>query len=129
MTPDLEPDLKLEIAHILTIDVVAYSTLLIDEQSRLIAELVRTVKATPRFRQAAAEDKLIKLPTGDGMALVFLSDAEAPIECAMQLAASLKEHPEIRLRMGIHSGPINTIRDVNDRPNLAGAGMDMAQRV
>ena len=129
MTPDLEPDLKLEIAHVLTIDVVAYSTLLIDEQSRLIAELVRTVKATPRFRQAAAEDKLIKLPTGDGMALVFLGDAEAPIECAMQLAASLKEHPEIRLRMGIHSGPINTIRDVNDRPNLAGAGMDMAQRV
>jgi len=101
MTPDLEPDLKLEIAHVLTIDVVAYSTLLVDEQSRLIAELVRTVKATPRFRQAAAEDKLIKLPTGDGMALIFLSDAEAPIECAMQLAASLKEHPEIRLRMGI----------------------------
>ena len=129
MTPDLEPDLKLEIAHVLTIDVVAYSTLLIDEQSRLIAELVRTVKATPRFRQAAAEDKLIKLPTGDGMALIFLSDAEAPIECAMQLAASLKEHPEIRLRMGIHSGPINTIRDVNDRTNLAGAGIDMAQRV
>ncbi len=129
MTPDLEPDLKLEIAHVLTIDVVAYSTLLIDEQSRLMAELVRTVKATPRFRQAAAEDKLIKLPTGDGMALIFLSDAEAPIECAMQLAASLKEHPEIRLRMGIHSGPINTIRDVNDRTNLAGAGIDMAQRV
>ena len=129
MTPYLEPDLKLEIAHVLTIDVVAYSTLLIDEQSRLIAELVRTVKATPRFRQAAAEDKLIKLPTGDGMALIFLSDAEAPIECAMQLAASLKEHPEIRLRMGIHSGPINTIRDVNDRTNLAGAGIDMAQRV
>jgi adenylate cyclase len=129
MTPDLEPDLKLEIAHVLTIDVVAYSTLLIDEQSRLIAELVRTVKATPRFRQAAAEDKLIKLPTGDGMALVFLSDAEAPIECAMQLTTSLKEHPEIRLRMGIHSGPINTIRDVNDRTNLAGAGIDMAHRV
>ena len=129
MTPYLEPDLKLEIAHVLTIDVVAYSTLLIDEQSRLMAELVRTVKATPRFRQAAAEDKLIKLPTGDGMALIFLSDAEAPIECAMQLAASLKEHPEIRLRMGIHSGPINTIRDVNDRTNLAGAGIDMAQRV
>jgi TolB-like protein/Tfp pilus assembly protein PilF len=129
MTPDLEPDLKLEIAHVLTIDVVAYSTLLIDEQSRLMAELVRTVKATPRFRQAAAEDKLIRLPTGDGMALVFLSDAEAPIECAMQIAASLKEHPEIRLRMGIHSGPVNSIRDVNDRTNLAGAGIDMAQRV
>ncbi len=128
MTPDLEPDLKLEIAHVLTIDVVAYSTLLIDEQTRLMAELVRTVKSTPRFREAAA-DKLISLPTGDGMALVFLNDAEAPIECAMQIAASLKEHPEIRLRMGIHSGPVNTIRDVNDRPNLAGAGIDMAQRV
>ncbi len=129
MTPDLEPDLKLAIAHVLTIDVVAYSTLLIDEQSRLMAELVRAVKATPRFRQAAAEDKLIRLPTGDGMALVFLSDAEAPIECAMQIAASVKEHPEIRLRMGVHSGPVNTIRDVNDRTNLAGAGVDMAQRV
>jgi TolB-like protein len=129
MTPDLEPDLKLEIAHVLTIDVVAYSTLLINEQTRLMAELVRTVKATPRFCQAAAEDKLIRLPTGDGMALVFLSDAEAPIECAMQIAASLKEHPEIRLRMGIHSGPVNAIRDVNDRTNLAGAGIDTAHRV
>src|SRR5947199_9948320 len=108
MTPDLEPDLKLEIAHVLTIDVVAYSTLLIDEQRRLIAELVRTVKATPRFREAAAEDKLSKLPTGDGMALIFLSDAEAPIECAMQLGGSLQVHAEVRLRMGIHSVPRST---------------------
>jgi TolB-like protein/class 3 adenylate cyclase len=129
MTPDLEPDLKLEIAHVLTIDVVAYSTLLIDEQTRLMAELVRTVKATSRFRQAAAEDKLIRLPTGDGMALVFLNDTEAPIECAMQIASCLKERPEICIRMGIHSGPVNTIRDVNDRTNLAGAGIDTAQRV
>src|SRR5207237_2696456 len=118
MTPDLEPDLKLEIAHVLTIDVVAYSTLLIDEQSRLIAELVRTVKATPRFRQAAAEDKLIKLPTGDGMALIFLSDAEAPIECAMQLAASLKRASGDSIAHGNDSAPINTIRDVTDRTNL-----------
>src|SRR5438445_12219649 len=101
MTPDLEPDLKLEIAHVLTIDVVAYSTLLVDEQSRLIAELVRTVTATPRFRQAAAEDKLIKLPTGGGLAWISLSDAEAPIECAIHLAATLKAHSDIRLRMGI----------------------------
>jgi TolB-like protein/Tfp pilus assembly protein PilF len=129
MTPNLEPDLKLEIAHVLTIDVVAYSTLLIDEQSRLMGELVRSVKATPRFREASAADNLISLPTGDGMALVFLNEAEAPIECAMQIAASLKEHPEIRLRMGIHSGPVNTITDVNDRINLAGTGIDTAQRV
>ena len=129
MTPDVEPDLKLEIAHVLTIDVVAYSTLLLDEQSRLMADLVEAVKTAPRFRAADAEGTLIRLPTGDGMALVFLNDAEAPIECAMQIATSLKKHPEVRLRMGIHSGPVNAIRDVNDGTNLAGAGIDMAQRV
>lgn len=129
MTPKSESDLKLEIAHILTIDVVAYSTLLIDEQSRLMTDLVEAVKGTARFRQAETDEQLIGLPTGDGMALVFLSDAEAPIECAMQICAALKEHPEISLRMGVHSGPVKTIRDVNDRTNLAGAGIDVAQRV
>ena len=125
MTPDVEPDLRLEIAHVLTIDVVAYSTLLINEQSRLMADLVEAVKTAPRFRAADAEGKLIRLPTGDGMALVFLNDAEAPIECAMQIATSLKEHPEVRLRMGIHSGQVNAIRDVNDGMNLAGAGINI----
>jgi hypothetical protein len=129
MTEDVEPDLKLEIAHILTVDVVAYSTLLISEQSQLTKELIRCVRSTPRFRQAEADGKLIRLPTGDGMALVFLNDPEAPIECAMQISGELKSHPEIRVRMGIHSGPINQVVDVNDRSNVTGAGIDMAQRV
>ncbi len=129
MAADVEPDLKLEIAHILTIDVVAYSTLLIHEQSRVMADLNRIVRNTPRFRGAEAEGKLTRLPTGDGMALVFHGDPEAPVECAMQISAELRTHREIRLRMGIHSGPINQILDVNDRSNVAGAGIDMAQRV
>ncbi|MBA3961798.1 MAG: tetratricopeptide repeat protein [Chthoniobacterales bacterium] len=129
MAPDAEPDLKLEIAHILTIDVVAYSTLLINAQTRLMQALVQTVRSTPRFRDAEAGGKLIRLPTGDGMALVFLDDAEAPLECAIQIVEGLREHPEITLRMGIHSGAVNTIRDVNDQSNVAGAGIDMAQRV
>jgi adenylate cyclase len=129
MAADVELDLKLEIAHILTIDVVAYSTLLISEQSQLMKELIQCVRATPRFRQAEAEGKLIRIPTGDGMALVFFNDPEAPIECAVQIGTELKSHPEIRLRMGIHSGPINQVADVNDRSNVAGAGIDMAQRV
>jgi TolB-like protein/Flp pilus assembly protein TadD len=129
MDEDVESDLKLEIAHILTIDVVAYSTLLINEQSRQLRELTQAVRDAPRFRDAEMEGKLLRLPTGDGMVLVFLNDAEAAIECAMQITASLKQHPEIRLRMGIHSGPVNPIRDVNDRSNVTGAGIDMAQRV
>ncbi|MBA3352287.1 MAG: tetratricopeptide repeat protein [Blastocatellia bacterium] len=129
MTGNVEPDLKLEIAHILTIDVVAYSTLLMDEQSRLMKALNQTVRETACFRKAETERRLLRLPTGDGMVLVFQSDAEAPLECARQIATALQEHPEIQLRMGIHSGPINTIRDVNDRVNVAGAGVDTAQRV
>jgi TolB-like protein/Tfp pilus assembly protein PilF len=129
MAANVEPEPKLEIAHILTMDAVAYSTLLISEQSRLMKELIQCVRGTPRFRQAEAEGKLIRIPTGDGMALVFFNDPEAPIECAMQISAELKSHPEIRLRMGIHSGPINQVLDVNDRSNVAGAGIDMAQRV
>ncbi|MEO8577487.1 MAG: tetratricopeptide repeat protein [Gemmatimonadales bacterium] len=129
MTSNVEPDPRLEIAHILTIDVVAYSTLLMNEQSRLMTALNQTVRETSCFRKAESEGRLLRLPTGDGMVLVFNADAEAPLECAMQITAGLKEHPEIQLRMGIHSGPINTIRDVNDRVNVAGAGVDTAQRV
>jgi len=122
-------DPKMEIAHVLTLDVVGYSNLLITEQSRVITELNRLVRETARFRAAEAESKLLRLPTGDGMVLVFFGDPEAPIECAMQISAALKDHPEIRLRMGIHSGPVNQMPDVNDRSNVAGAGIDVAQRV
>jgi len=129
MTPEGESGPKLEIGHVLTMDVVEYSALLITEQTRLIGELTGVVKNTERFRRAEAEGKLVRIPTGDGMALVFFDDPKAPIECAMEIAAALKSHPEIRLRMGIHSGPVNAVVDVSDRANVAGAGVDMAQRV
>lgn len=119
----------MEIAHVLNIDVVEYSTLLITEQSRIMAELKRIVRSTARFLRAEAEGNLVRLPTGDGMALVFFHDPEAPIECAIEITAAMKTHPEIRLRMGIHSGPINEVIDVNERSNVAGAGIDIAQRV
>ncbi len=129
MIPDSELEPKLEIAHVLTMDVVGYSNLLITEQSQVIAELTRIVKETPRCRRAEAEGKLIRVPTGDGMLLVFFDDPQAPVQAAIEIATALKSHPKIRLRMGIHSGPVNEIVDVNDRSNVAGAGVDMAQRV
>jgi TolB-like protein/Flp pilus assembly protein TadD len=124
-----ESDPKLEIAHVLTMDVVEYSTLLITEQSKIMADLNRMVRSTARFCRAEAEGKLLRLPTGDGMALVFFNDPEAPIECAMEISAANKGQPDIPLRMGIHSGPVNQVIDVNDRSNIAGAGIDVAQRV
>jgi TolB-like protein/Flp pilus assembly protein TadD len=119
----------MEIAHVLTMDVVGYSNLLITAQSRVMADLTRTVRGTARFRRAETENKLLRLPTGDGMALVFFDDPEAPVECAMEISSAIKNNPEIRLRMGIHSGPVNQVLDVNDRSNIAGAGIDVAQRV
>jgi TolB-like protein len=129
MTPEVESDSKLEIGHVLTMDVVGYSTLLITEQTRLMADLTAIVKNTKRFRNAEATGKFVCIPTGDGMALVFFDDPLAPIECAMEVAAALKSHPEIPLRMGVHSGPVNSLLDVTGRSNVAGAGIDMAQRV
>ena len=128
-TPETESNPKVKIGHVLTMDVVEYSTLLITEQTRLMAELARIAKNTNRFRQAEAEGKLIRIPTGDGMALVFLDDPEAPMECAVEITREIKNHPDIRLRMGIHSGPVNQVVDVSDRSNVAGAGIDTAQRV
>ena len=109
---------KFEIAHVLTMDVVGYSRLLIDEQSRILADLTRAVRGTTRFRVALAAGRIVPLPTGDGMILVFFGDPEAAVECAMEISSALKGYPEIRLRMGIHSGPVNRVTDVNDAPNL-----------
>ena len=120
---------KLEIAHVLTMDIVEYSKLLITEQSQIMAQLTRLVREAARFRRAEVAGKLLRLPTGDGIALVFFNDPEAPIECAMEIAAAIKNNPDIPLRMGIHSGPVNQVIDVNDRSNIAGAGIDIAQRV
>jgi adenylate cyclase len=129
MPSDSSSDPKLEIAHVLAIDLVGYSNLLINEQSRIIAELNRAVRDSVRFQQAEAENKLLRLPTGDGMVLVFFQDPEGPIECAMEISAAIESRGQIPLRMGIHSGPVNQIVDVNDRSNIAGAGIDIAQRV
>jgi TolB-like protein/class 3 adenylate cyclase/Tfp pilus assembly protein PilF len=122
--------LRLEIAHVLFIDIVGYSKLRISQQSELLRELNQIVSGTQEFRLADSEGKLIRLPTGDGMALVFRTNPEAPAQCALEISQALKEHhPDIRLRMGIHSGPVNEVADVNQRANIAGAGINLAQRV
>src|SRR5438552_14417679 len=120
---------RLEIGHVLFIDIVGYSKLLLKQQSELLRELNELVSGTKEFREVESAGKLIRLPTGDGMALVFRTSTEAPVECAMEIARALKSHPAIQLRMGIHSGPVNEIVDVNQRANIAGAGINMAQRV
>ncbi|PYL91351.1 MAG: hypothetical protein DMF14_07205, partial [Verrucomicrobia bacterium] len=124
-----EEQTRLQIGHVLFIDIVGYSKLLVNEQSGLLRELNELVSGTREFREAEAEGKLIRLPTGDGMALVFRTDPEAPAQCALEIARALKEHQRIALRMGIHSGPVNEVVDVNQRQNIAGAGINMAQRV
>ncbi len=125
----MSPDLQLEIAHVLFIDVVGYSKLLIDEQREILHELNEVVRNTPAFREAAAAGQLTRIPTGDGMALVFTASPEAPVRCALEISAALKSRPEIRVRMGIHSGPVSGITDVNGHTNIAGSGINMAQRV
>jgi TolB-like protein/class 3 adenylate cyclase/Flp pilus assembly protein TadD len=129
MSAELQPTAELEIAHVLFIDVVGYSRLLINEQSALLAELNQLVRTTPHFCTAEAAGKLIRIPVGDGMALVFFTSPEAPVQCALEICKALQEHPHIHLRMGIHSGPVDPVTDVNDRSNVAGAGMNIAQRI
>jgi TolB-like protein/cytochrome c-type biogenesis protein CcmH/NrfG len=124
-----ERDLKAEIGHVLFVDIVGYSKLLINEQSELLQELNETVRQLPQVTTAEASGKLIRLPSGDGMALVFRDDPEAPARCALEISRALRTVPAIQLRMGIHSGPINEISDVNERINIAGAGINLAQRV
>src|SRR5256714_20100 len=124
-----EEQTRLQIGHVLFIDIVGYSKLRVNEQSGLLRELTEVVSGTREFREAEAEGKLIRHPTGDGMALVFRTDPEAPAQCALEIARALKEHPGIALGMGIHSGPVNEVVDVNQRQNIAGAGINMAQRV
>ena len=124
-----ENELKAEIGHVLLIDIVGYSKLLINRQGDLLQALKQLVQETVPVRAAKSKRDLIRLPTGDGMALVFRNNLEAPLECALQLGAAVRQYPELRLRMGIHSGPIREVRDVNERTNLAGAGIDVAQRV
>src|ERR1051326_2281451 len=129
MSPDTASDVKFEIGHILFIDIVLFSALLINQQSEQLDTLKRVVRGTEQFRSAEAEGKLLRLPTGDGGALVFRTTPEAPVLCAIEIARELKKHPELHVRMGIHSGPVNEITDLNEQANIAGAGINMAQRV
>jgi TolB-like protein/class 3 adenylate cyclase len=129
MLAAVKKEIQLEIAHVLFIDIVGYSKLLITEQSDLLRRLSDVVRETEQFRSAEAEGKLVRLPTGDGMALVFRNSPEAPVQCALELSKRLKAHPELSVRMGIHSGPVNEVADVNERANITGAGINVAQRV
>src|SRR5438876_2809795 len=129
MLSEQSSDVKFEIGHVLFIDIVGYSKLLIHEQSEQIQKLREIMRGTEQFRIAEAEGKLLRLPTGDGGALVFRTSPEAPVRCALEISRELKRHPELRVRVGIHSGPVNEITDLNEQANIAGAGINIAQRV
>ena len=129
MSRDTASEVKFEIGHVLFIDIVGYSQGLITQQSQQLDLLKHIVRGTEQFRVAEAEGKLLRLPAGDGGALVFRTTPEAPVLCALEIAKELKNHPELRVRMGIHSGPVNEITDLNEQANIAGAGINMAQRV
>src|SRR6266550_6480492 len=119
-------ELKFEIGHVLFIDIVGYSKLLINQQSELLETLKKIVRGTEQVRAAEAAGKLLRLPTGDGGALVFRTTLETPVLCALEIGKELKKHPELRVRMGIHSGPVNEITDLNEQANIAGAGINIA---
>src|SRR5579871_2193044 len=127
--PATEAQDRLEIAHVLFMDIVSYSLLPMDEQRDIIATLQGIVRDTPQFKQADQENEVIALPTGDGMALAFFGDPSRAAECALEIARILKKKPELRLRMGLHSGPVYRVADVNKNKNVAGGGINMAQRI
>src|SRR3989475_282335 len=135
MAADATKEIQFEIGHVLFIDIVGYSKLLINEQSEQIQTLRKIVRGAEQFRLAEAEGKLVRLPTGDGAALVFRTNVEAPALCALEITRELQKHPgskekpQLRLRMGIHSGPVNEVVDLNEQANIAGAGINIAQRV
>src|SRR6266513_2080814 len=129
MSTGVEAGHRLEIGHVLFMDLVGYSKLLLDEQREQLQHLTEIVLNTEQVRAAEKAGKLIRIPAGDGMALVFFNSPEAPVQCAIEISKKLKEYPQLKLRMGIHSGPVNEVRDVNDSANVAGAGINLAQRV
>jgi TolB-like protein/class 3 adenylate cyclase len=129
MSTGAKQDSQLRIGHVLFIDIVGYSKLLTDQQRELLRVLNEVVRGTEAFRAAEEADMLVRLPTGDGMALTFFNSPDAPVRCAIEIDRRVKDFPHLNLRMGIHSGPVDVIHDVNDRTNVAGAGINMAQRV
>jgi len=128
VSTEVKKEIGLEIGHVLFIDIVGYSKLLNEEQKERLNQLTEIALATTPVREAT-DEQLVRLPTGDGMALVFHHSAEEPARCALEIAEALQKHPELPVRMGIHSGPVNKVTDVSGRTNLAGAGINMAQRV
>src|SRR5438045_5481819 len=118
MAAKLKSGSHLEIAHVLFIDVVGYSKLLVNEQREVVQQLTQVVRKTPQFRKSESAGKLIRIPVGDGMALVFFQTPEEPVQCAMEITRALRNHPRIRLRMGVHSGPVDQVKAVNDRSNV-----------
>src|SRR5947209_3100930 len=128
MPPEPSSESKFEIGHVLFIDIVGYSKLLIEDQKERLHQLTEVVLATAQVR-ASTDEQLVRLPTGDGMALVFHRSAEEPARCALEIAEALRKHPEVPVRMGIHRGPVSEVTDVSGRSNIAGAGINMAQRV
>jgi len=129
MAAEIKQEIALKIAHVLFIDIVAYSKMATDDQRAAVEKLNQIVQSTDEFRKAESENRLLKIATGDGMALIFYDSPEDPVECALEISRALKEHPELRLRMGVHSGPVSGVVDVNGRANVAGAGINIAQRV
>jgi len=129
MSSEVKKEIELEIAYVLFIDIVGYSKLVTSEQRRLLELLNRIVRESEHFRAAEEKGRLITVPTGDGMALVFYNTPEAPVECALEVSRAVSEHPELKLRMGVHSGPVSGVVDVSGRSNIAGAGINIAQRV
>src|SRR6266576_4891248 len=129
MPAEVKEQIRLEVAHVLFIDIAGYSKLSINEQRAVVDELTTIVRGSDQYQKAEAAGRLIKIPTGDGMALVFYTSQEAPAQCAIEISVALKAHLRLQVRMGVHSGPVSGVIDVNGHTNLAGAGINMAQRV
>src|SRR5262245_57571622 len=129
MAAEVKKEIELEIAHVLFLDIVAYSKLSVSEQHARVEELNEIVRLCEQFRKAEAAGRLLRIPTGDGMALIFYKSPEEPAQCAVEIGRALKDKSRLQIRMGIHSGPVSGVVDVNDRINVAGVGINMAQRV
>jgi len=126
---EVKKEIELEIAHVLFLDIVGYSKLSVNEQHARVDEINQIVRASEQFQKAEAANRILKIPTGDGMALVFYKSPEEPAQCAFEISRVIKDNPRLQLRMGIHSGPVSGVVDMNERINAAGAGINMAQRV
>src|SRR5437868_94746 len=129
MSAEVKKEIELEIAHVLFLDIVGYSKLSVNEQHGRVDELNGIVRLSEQFQKAEAANRILKIPTGDGMALVFYRSPEEPAQCAFEISRALKNNPRLQVRMGIHSGPVSGVVDVNERTNVAGAGINLAQRV